>query len=352
MRVLLALGGNAMTGPDGSATPEDQIAAVGVAMAAVAGCVAAGHEVVITHGNGPQVGNLLVKNELAAAVVPPVPLDWCGAQTQGTLGFILERARRTRSRSRGRRARVRRRSSPAPSSTATTRASPTRPSRSAATCPREEAQALDRARRGLGGPRREGLAARRRLARAARGARRGGGARAARRRLRRRRGRRRRHPRGPRARRPAARRRGGHRQGPHRRPARPAPLGADVLVIATDVDHAVARLRHRRSSASSAGCTPRRDARRTPPRASSRAARWGPRSRRPAGSSSGGGPRASSPSLTTSPTPSRAASAPSSNPPRLPRKERTVPDAIEVRKVPIHTVVRRLRARPSSSTTA
>jgi carbamate kinase len=35
------------------------------------------------------VGNLLVKNELAAAVVPPVPLDWCGAQTQATLGFVL-----------------------------------------------------------------------------------------------------------------------------------------------------------------------------------------------------------------------------------------------------------------------
>lgn len=42
-------------------------------------------EVVLTHGNGPQAGNLLVENELAAAVVPPVPLDWCGAQTQGPL---------------------------------------------------------------------------------------------------------------------------------------------------------------------------------------------------------------------------------------------------------------------------
>jgi len=49
-------------------------------------------EVVVTHGNGPQVGNLLVKNELAASVVPPVPLDWCGAQTQATLGFILMNA--------------------------------------------------------------------------------------------------------------------------------------------------------------------------------------------------------------------------------------------------------------------
>ena len=89
MRVMLALGGNAMTNADGRARPEDQIAAAEVAMAAVAELLDHDVEVVITHGNGPQVGNLLVKNELAAAVVPPVPLDWCGAQTQATLGFVL-----------------------------------------------------------------------------------------------------------------------------------------------------------------------------------------------------------------------------------------------------------------------
>ncbi len=89
MRVLLALGGNAMTAADGSATPEAQQTAISGAMESVAGLIAAGHEVVITHGNGPQVGNLLVKNELAAGVVPPVPLDWCGAQTQATIGFTV-----------------------------------------------------------------------------------------------------------------------------------------------------------------------------------------------------------------------------------------------------------------------
>src|SRR5690349_1250631 len=89
MRALIALGGNAMTGPGGSATPQDQDHAIGVAMAHVADLVAQGVEVVLTHGNGPQVGNLLVKNELAAHVVPPVPLDWCGAQTQATVGFLI-----------------------------------------------------------------------------------------------------------------------------------------------------------------------------------------------------------------------------------------------------------------------
>ena len=86
---MLALGGNAMTNPEGRARVEDQIAAAEVAMNAVAELISHDVEVVITHGNGPQVGNLLVKNELAAAVVPPVPLDWCGAQTQATLGFVL-----------------------------------------------------------------------------------------------------------------------------------------------------------------------------------------------------------------------------------------------------------------------
>ena len=94
MRVLLALGGNAMTSADGRARPEDQVAAARVAMASVADLLTRPDpvDVVLTHGNGPQVGNLLVKNEIAAGVVPPVPLDWCGAQTQATLGYVLMNA--------------------------------------------------------------------------------------------------------------------------------------------------------------------------------------------------------------------------------------------------------------------
>ncbi len=89
MRVLIGLGGNAMTGPEGDATPQAQCLAVRAAMESVADLLAGGVEVVLTHGNGPQVGNLLVKNEVAASVVPPVPLDWCDAQTQGTIGALI-----------------------------------------------------------------------------------------------------------------------------------------------------------------------------------------------------------------------------------------------------------------------
>ncbi|NUT40072.1 MAG: carbamate kinase [Thermoactinospora sp.] len=78
-----------MTGPDGTASPRDQQAAVERAMRHVRSLVAAGHRVILTHGNGPQVGNLLLKNQLAASVVPPVPLDWCGAQTQATIGTLI-----------------------------------------------------------------------------------------------------------------------------------------------------------------------------------------------------------------------------------------------------------------------
>ncbi|MFE9101478.1 carbamate kinase [Actinomadura geliboluensis] len=91
-RILIALGGNAMTAPDGSAAPDAQAAAIEAAMAHVADLAAAGARVALTHGNGPQVGNLLIKNQLAAGVVPPVPLDWCGAQTQATVGVMIMNA--------------------------------------------------------------------------------------------------------------------------------------------------------------------------------------------------------------------------------------------------------------------
>lgn len=94
-RVLVALGGNAMSGSDGSASEADQIAALTAAAGHLADLVQAGVQVAITHGNGPQVGNLLVKNELSAHVVPPVSLDWCVASTQASIGFVLANALQT-----------------------------------------------------------------------------------------------------------------------------------------------------------------------------------------------------------------------------------------------------------------
>ncbi len=89
MRIVIAVGGNALLKENQRGTWADQLHSPRPVTQAVVALRREGHQVVLTHGNGPQVGNLLVKNELSAAVVPPVPLDWCGAQTQATLGFIL-----------------------------------------------------------------------------------------------------------------------------------------------------------------------------------------------------------------------------------------------------------------------
>jgi len=99
-RVVVALGGNAIAGERG-ADPVSQQEAVEGAAEQIAELVAHGYEIVITHGNGPQVGNLLLKNDLARHIVPPVPLDWCVAQTQATLGFLIVTALEAALRRRG-----------------------------------------------------------------------------------------------------------------------------------------------------------------------------------------------------------------------------------------------------------
>ena len=88
-RLVVALGGNAIAPRGAGGTSTEQTANLAAAAEAIAELVAAGREPVVTHGNGPQVGNLLLKNELAADIVPAMPLDWCVAQTQATIGFTL-----------------------------------------------------------------------------------------------------------------------------------------------------------------------------------------------------------------------------------------------------------------------
>lgn len=91
-RVVIALGGNAISPVDSAGTAAEQTENIDRTMRAVAELVEDGVQVVLTHGNGPQVGNVLIKNEMARDVVPPVPLDWCVAQTQATIGFTAASA--------------------------------------------------------------------------------------------------------------------------------------------------------------------------------------------------------------------------------------------------------------------
>lgn len=88
-RIVVALGGNAIAPRGDGGTAAEQIANLAIAATAIVDLVESGYDPVVTHGNGPQVGNLLLKNELAADVVPAMPLDWCVAQTQATIGFTL-----------------------------------------------------------------------------------------------------------------------------------------------------------------------------------------------------------------------------------------------------------------------
>lgn len=88
-RTVVALGGNAIAPAGTGGTAEEQTRNIRRAMTLLADLIVEGREIVITHGNGPQVGNLLLKNELAKDIVPPMPLDWCVAQTQATIGYQM-----------------------------------------------------------------------------------------------------------------------------------------------------------------------------------------------------------------------------------------------------------------------
>lgn len=91
-RIVVAFGGNAILKSKERGTAAEQRANVQVACEAVALMVEAGHHVIITHGNGPQVGAVLLQNELAQESVPMMPLDLCGAATQGQIGYMIQQS--------------------------------------------------------------------------------------------------------------------------------------------------------------------------------------------------------------------------------------------------------------------
>jgi len=90
MRIVVAVGGNALIRAGQKGTWEEQLANVREIVSAVLDLRALGHEVVLTHGNGPHVGSLLLQNKLGEAEAAPLPLDALIAMTQGWIGYLLE----------------------------------------------------------------------------------------------------------------------------------------------------------------------------------------------------------------------------------------------------------------------
>jgi len=87
---VVAIGGNSLIKDKDHQTVPDQFAATRETCIHIADMIDRGWEVVITHGNGPQVGFILMRSELASRVLHTVPLDSCGADTQGALGYMIQ----------------------------------------------------------------------------------------------------------------------------------------------------------------------------------------------------------------------------------------------------------------------
>lgn len=93
-KLVIAIGGNAILPAGDSASPDSQRHRLEETAAKLADLVQAGHDLVVTHGNGPQVGNILLQNEEARDLVPAMPLDVCGAESQAQIGYLLAQALR------------------------------------------------------------------------------------------------------------------------------------------------------------------------------------------------------------------------------------------------------------------
>jgi len=89
--VVVALGGNAILPAGKAGTIKQQTSAVKKTVKTISKLIKQGWRVVITHGNGPQVGNIMIQQEKGKKVVPMMPLDICDAQTQGLIGYLIQR---------------------------------------------------------------------------------------------------------------------------------------------------------------------------------------------------------------------------------------------------------------------
>ena len=91
---IVAIGGNSLIIDSNHKTISDQFAAAVLTMRSIADMIEMGWDVVITHGNGPQIGYILRRSELALHELHPVPMDYAGADTQGAIGYMIQKALR------------------------------------------------------------------------------------------------------------------------------------------------------------------------------------------------------------------------------------------------------------------
>lgn len=100
-RVVVALGGNALEDKSMPSTAEAQLEVVKRTSEYIADISLAGYEIAVVHGNGPQVGRILLATEAAKDVTPPMPFDVCGAMSQGYIGYHIQQALRFALKKRG-----------------------------------------------------------------------------------------------------------------------------------------------------------------------------------------------------------------------------------------------------------
>jgi len=91
-KIVIALGGNALQEAGGPSTAEAQLETVEKACEHIASVIEQGYTVIVAHGNGPQVGRLVLQNEYAVPVTPAMPFDVCGAMSQGMIGYHIQQA--------------------------------------------------------------------------------------------------------------------------------------------------------------------------------------------------------------------------------------------------------------------
>ncbi len=89
---VVAIGGNSLIKDKDHQTVPDQFETTRETCTHIAGMIEKGWDVVITHGNGPQVGFILLRSEIASNVLHTVPLDSCGADTQGAIGYMIQQS--------------------------------------------------------------------------------------------------------------------------------------------------------------------------------------------------------------------------------------------------------------------